>query len=174
MRTILTAGIWLVLPVLVLAADEEPPKDAAPPERNQLKPTNEIESWVFELTDEGDGEVAVDGDAIVFKTTKTTGTDWHVQAYQTGLDLREGKDYVVRFKMKSPQEVTLLLVGQIHEPDWHEIGLHQDIQPTKEFEDYEFEFTATDTVQGNNRIGFVLGIDEGEVHVKDMTLTRKE
>src|SRR5262245_47722269 len=83
---------------------------------------------------------------------KPTGTDWHVQAYQAGLDLKDGKDYVVKFKAKSPQKVSVLLVGQIHEEDWHEIGLHEEVRPGEEFEDFEFEFTAGDTVDKNNRI----------------------
>jgi hypothetical protein len=175
MRTVSTVVLALFLPLISHAADEAPPKDdKAPAAKNLLKPTNELESWVFELNDAATGEMTVDGDAIVFETTETTGTDWHVQAYQTGLELKDGEDYVVRFKMMSPQEGSLLLVGQIHEPDWHEIGLHEEIHPTKEFEDYEFEFTAFNTADKNNRLGFVLGIDKGEVFVKDMTLTRKD
>ena len=86
----------------------------------------------------------VDGDAIVFHTTETTGTDWHVQAYQPELDLKDDKDYVVKFQMKSPENrSTCCSSARINEEDWHEIGLHEDIQPTEEFKDYEFEFTAT-------------------------------
>ena len=174
-RIVTFVMLFVFSPLVSLAADEAPPKDKeAPAAKNLLKPTNDVESWVFELNEKGNGEMTVDGDAIVFETTETTGTDWHVQAYQTGLALEDGKRYVVRFKLQSPQEVTLLLVGQVHEPDWHEIDLHEEIQSTKEFKDYEFEFTARDTADDNNRLGFVLGIDKGEVFVKDMTLLPKE
>lgn len=174
MRSLLIPVLVLLFPLATLAAEEAPPKDAKGEATNLLKPTNDVESWVFEVNDEGKGEMKVDGDAIVLKTTKTTGTDWHVQAYQTELDLEDGKDYVVKFQMKSPDKVTLLLVGQIHEEDWHEIGLHEEIQPGEEFKEYEYEFTANDVADKNNRIGFVLGTDEGEVSVKDMTLTEKQ
>ncbi len=174
MRSLRIAALVLVLPLLALAAEEAPPKDAKTEAKNLLKPTNDVESWALEVNDEGKGEMKVDGDAIVFTTTKTTGTDWHVQAYQPGLDLEDGKDYVVKFQMTSPDKVTLLLVAQIHEEDWHEIGLHEEVNPGEEFKEYEYEFTATDVVDKNNRIGFVLGTDEGEVSVKDMTLTEKQ
>jgi hypothetical protein len=175
LRIFSTVVLSLSFSPLSQAADEAPPKDEkAPTTKNLLKPTNELESWVFELNERGNGEMNLDGDAIVFETTETTGTDWHVQAYQTELDLEDGKEYIVRFKLRSPQEVTLLLVGQVHEPDWHEIGLHEEIHSTKELEDYEFEFTAYNTADKNNRIGFVLGIDKGEVFLQDMTLTPKE
>jgi hypothetical protein len=178
MRSLLVSALLLVFLVTALAADEAPSNDAKSEAKgeakNLLKPTNEVESWVFELNDEGQGEMSVADDAIVFKTTKTTGTDWHVQAYQTELDLEEGKDYIVKFQMKSPDKVALLLLGLINEDDWHEIGLHEEVQPGEEYKEFEYEFTATDVVDGNNRIGFVLGIDEGEVSVKDMTLAEKQ
>jgi hypothetical protein len=175
MRTFLAPSLVLLLPCILLAAEEAPSKDAeAPASKNLLSSENDLEAWTLELTDKGYGEMKVEDDAIVFTTKDTTGTDWHVQAYQTGLPLEDGKDYVVKFKMKSPEKVTLLLVGQVHEPDWHEIGLHEEVRPTEEFEDYEYEFTADNTAEKNNRIGFVLGIDKGAVHVKEMTLTEKD
>jgi hypothetical protein len=167
----LTAALVLMLPFSVLAADEAPQKDAAPAAKNLLKPTNDPESWVFELNDDGDGEMTVDGDAIVFATTVTTGTDWHVQVYQPEIDLKDGQDYVVKFQMKAAKPVDVLLVAGINEDDWHEIGLREELRPTDKFKDCKFEFAAHDTVDKNNRVGFVLGIDRGVVSVKEMTLT---
>jgi len=118
--------------------------------------------------------MTADDGAIIFNTNKIDGTDWHVQTYQPGIDLEDGKTYVVKFAMKSPQEVAVNLVGQIHQVDWHEIGLREQLNPGKEYENFEFEFTARDVVDGNNRIGFVLGFAEGDVFVKDMTLSEKE
>jgi hypothetical protein len=174
MRATLAAATLMLFPFAVIAAEDAPAKDSKPAAKNLLQPTNDLESWVFEINGNGQGRMKVDEDAIVFTTTQIDGTDWHVQAYQPNLDLEEGKEYVVKFQMKSPQEATLLLVAQVHQEDWHEIGLHEELKPGKEFEDYEFEFTASDVVEGNNRIGFVLGMNEGDVVVKDMTLTEKE
>jgi hypothetical protein len=174
MRSLLFGALFLLFPLVALAADEAPPKDAKSEAANLLKPTNDPESWVFELNDAGKGEMTVDGDAIVFHTTETTRTDWHVQAYQPEIDLQDDKVYVVKFQMKSAEPVELLLVAGINEEDWHEVGLHENLSPTDEFKDYQFEFTARDTVDKNNRIGFVLGIDKGVVSVKDMTLTEKK
>jgi hypothetical protein len=174
MRAALAAAIVMLFPFAVMAAEESPAKDAKPAAKNLLQPTNDLESWVFELNGDGDGDMKVVEDTIIFTTTKSDGTDWHVQAYQPQLDLEEGKDYVVKFQMKSPQEVPVLLVANINQEDWHEIGLHEDVQSGKEFDEFEYEFTATDVADGHNRIGFVLGLHEGDVIVKDMTLTEKE
>jgi hypothetical protein len=141
--------------------------------KNLLGKTNDPDSWVFQMSDQGQGDMKADGDAIVFTTSATDGTDWHVQAYQTGLDLKNGKQYVLKFKCKAPQAEGLSVVGQIHEEDWHEIGLHEAVGSSDDFKQFEFEFTAENTVPGNNRIGFVLGNDKGTVSIKDMTLTEK-
>ena len=173
MKTMLICALLILFPAVAMAEDT-PAKDAKGEAKNLLKPTNEPDSWVFELNDAGKGEMKADGDAIVFHTTETTGTDWHVQAYQPELDLKDDQDYVVKFQMKSEEPVEVLLVAVINEDDWHEIGLHESLKPTDEYKDYEFEFTAHDTVDKNNRMGFVLGIDKGVVSVKDMTLTEKK
>ncbi len=173
MRFLLAAVLLIALPFATFAADNSA-TDTKAESKNLLQPTNDPDSWVFELNDAGKGEMAVDGDAIVFHTTETTGTDWHVQAYQPHLDLKDDQTYLVKFQMKAAEPVHLLLVAGINEEDWHEIGLHEEIEPTDEFKDYEFEFTPHNTVENNNRLGFVLGLDKGVVSVKDLTLTEKK
>src|SRR6516164_7847982 len=101
--------------------------------QNLLGKTNDPDSWVFQTSDQGQGDMTADGDAIVFTTSATDGTDWHVQAYQTGLDLKNGKAYVLKFKCKAPQAEGLSVVGQIHQEDWHEIGLHEAVSPSDDF-----------------------------------------
>jgi hypothetical protein len=146
-------------------------KDAKP--KNLLKPTNDVDSWLLELSEGGRGDMKVDGDAIVFHTTETDGTNWHVQAYQTGIDLKNGKDYVIKFKAKAPEATELLVLGVINEDDWHEVGLHEQVESTPDFKQFEFPFTASDVAPNNNRIGFILGADKGTVSIKDLTLTEK-
>lgn len=172
--------LLLLVPAIALAdgttektntAAATKPAEAKP--KNLLKPANDTESWQLELTEGGKGEMKVDGDAIVFKTTETDGTNWHVQAYQTGLDLKNGKNCVVKFKLKAPQANELLLMGLINQDDWHEIGLHEELGPSDDFKQYEFEFTAADTVPNNNRVGFIFGGDKGTYSIKDLTLTEK-
>jgi hypothetical protein len=174
MKSFIALVLLSLVSLPAYAEEAAPKKDDAPAAKNLLKPTNDVESWVFEVNEGGEGSMKADDEAIIFTTTKVDGTDWHVQTYQPGIDLEDGKSYVVKFAMKSPQEIAVNLVGQIHQVDWHEIGLRQQLNPGKEYEEFEFEFTAHDVVDGNNRVGFVLGFAEGDVFVKDMTLTAKE
>ena len=135
-----------------------------------LKPTAEEANWRLETTLKGKGSMVARDGSIAFETSTVGDENWHVQAYQVGLDLKEGAQYVVEFKLRSPDRATVLLLGLINQADWHEIGLHEEINGTPDFVTHKFTFTATGVVPNNNRIGFVLGTDKGTVMVKDMTL----
>ena len=105
MKNVLVAALWMIamsigghatIGLVTPVAAAEPAegqnvesKDAEP--KNLLKPTNELDSWLLELTDGGKGEMKVDEDAIVFDVLETDGTNWHVQAYQTEVPLKDGK-----------------------------------------------------------------------------------
>jgi len=102
-----------------------------------------------------------------------TGTGWHVQAIQGQLQLENGAEYVIRFKMKSPDSCAVTLVGAINQEDWHLIGLIETFVPSSEFRDYEFTFVPHDVVPGNNRILFELGTNPGKVMVKEIVILKK-
>jgi len=138
------------------------------------KPSNKAENWRFEQHEAAKGTMKIDGDAAVFETTNTDGEDWHVQAVMTGLDLKEGKEYVVSFKAKGDPARTIRVGGNIDMDDWHAIGLSEDVELTKDWKDYSFTFKAENVaVDKKNRIGFTLGADKGKVMVKDLTITEK-
>lgn len=180
MKSLLVATVAALFPLAALADDAAKTggaavaaKPADAKSKNMLKPANDPESWRLELNEGGKGDMKAEGDAIVFNVTDIDGTDWHVQAYQTKLDLKNGKEYVVKFKLKAPKANQLLVISGIDEDDWHEIGLHEELGPSEDFKIYEFTFTANDVAPGNNRLGFVMGNDKGTVSVKDLSLTEK-
>jgi hypothetical protein len=140
---------------------------------NLLKPTNKEDSWRLEKAGETKSEMKIEDDAVVFQTTAVDSTDWHVQAVQTNLDLKDGKSYVIKFKAKSPDEISITVNAMIDQDDWHQIGLNEEVQLKKEYAEFSFEFTAADTVAMKNRISFVLGNSKGTVSIKNLTLNAK-
>jgi len=141
--------------------------------KNLLKPINKEESWRLEKHEGAEASLKITDDAAAFNATKLTGTNWHIQAFQVDLDLKEGKDYTLKLKLTASQRRSLLLVATIDTEDWHEIGLHEDLDVDKEVRKFEFTFRAKDVVAKKNRIGFVLGDEKGDLIVKEMTLTEK-
>ena len=142
---------------------------------NLLKPVNDVDSWQFEQHQNGEGTISAEGDSIVFETTAKGSENWHVQAYQVGLDLEEGAEYMLSFEIKGDNEdAVVVLNGSINEEDWHGIGLGREIYLSKDFEKQEIAFWAENVVQANNRIGFILGIQKAKVTVRNMKLTKSE
>jgi len=137
---------------------------------NLLKPANKVENWRFEQDEDGKGKISVDGDAILFEVTAVDGTEWHVQAFQTPLDLKEGKEYTITFKAKADDVREVGVQGGIDEEDWHLIGLDEKAELGKDWKDFKYTFTANDVKEKKNRVGFVLGGAKGKVWVKDLVL----
>src|SRR5689334_19062394 len=115
---------------VVFAAGAEPGAKA-----NLLKPTNKSDTWRFEQHEAGKGTMTVDGDAIAFDVTATGTEPWHVQATQTGLDLTDGKEYVLTFKAKAASDRSVQVNAMIDQDDWHNIGLSELADFGKEWKD---------------------------------------
>ena len=141
--------------------------------KNLLKPLNKVESWRFEQHDGAVGSFKISDDAAVFDATKLTGMDWHVQAFQTDLDLKEGQQYTLKLKLSGSQRRGVILVATTDMGDYHEIGLREDLTVNKEPRTFEFTFRATGVAAKKNRIGFMLGEEKGDLIVKEMSLTEK-
>ena len=137
---------------------------------NILKPANDAKNWRFKQHEEGKGKIAVEGDAILFEVTNVDGTEWHVQAFQTPLDLKDGKEYTLTFKAKAEDMREVEVQAGIDEEDWHMIGLQEKVELTKDWKEYKYTFTANDVKANKNRLGFVLGGAKGKVWVKDLVL----
>ncbi len=144
-------------------------------DENQIaKKTNDVESWYLEKHEDGKSEMMVEEDAIVFKTTQLSTENWHVQCHQNGLAIEEGKLYTVSFSMKSPERVLVTLNACIHEEDWHNIGLTEEIVCQTDYQEYDFEFRAFDVSENSNRVGFLLGNDVGTVFIKNFSIKEVE
>ena len=163
MKRLLAISLMLFFPVVIVAEDA----------KNLLKPVNKAESWRLEQHEGGQATLKISDDAATFNATKVTGTNWHVQVFQTDLDLKEGTEYTLKLKLTASQRRNVMLVAMIDTADWHEIGLHEDLTVDKEVRPFEFTFRASGVVSMKNRIGFVMGDETGDLIVKEMTLTEK-
>ncbi|HEV8606681.1 MAG TPA: carbohydrate binding domain-containing protein [Tepidisphaeraceae bacterium] len=137
---------------------------------NILKPANKTDNWRFEQHEDGKGKISADGDAIVFEVTNVDGTEWHVQVFQTPVDLKNGKEYTITFKAKADEVREVGVQAGIDEEDWHLIGLDEKAELGKEWKDYKYTFTASEVKEKKNRVGFVLGGAKGKVWVKELML----
>jgi Carbohydrate binding domain len=173
---LLTAAIAVASTPATAAAPAATPASpatvpAAP--KNLLKPTAKIENWQFEQLEDATGTIATEGDALAVTVTKVDGTEWHVQVIQPGLDLKEGKTYVVTGKARASVQRFVQIYAGVNEDDYHPIGLDDTIELTPAWRDFTFTFTAETVAAKNNRLGFSLGQEKGTVWLKDVTLAEK-
>ena len=141
--------------------------------KNLLKATNQPATWRFEQHELGKGTMAVDGDAIMFDVTEVGAEEWHVQVVQTGIDLTDGKEYVLTFKAKATPDRSMALNAMVDEDDWHTIGLTDLAEVGADWKDFKYDFKAESTSKGKSRISFHLGNVKGKLWLKDVTLTEK-
>lgn len=116
----------------------------------------------------------MDGETYVFEVTTTGSESWHVQATFSGLNLQEGKEYVLTFKAKGEPARAISVQAMIDVEDWHTIGLTEEVSVEKEFKPFSFTFKADGVAKENkNRISFLMGSEKGVVSIKDLSLTEK-
>lgn len=141
---------------------------------NLLKSSNKMEAWRLEEHEGGKGTIKVDEKGVVITSTKVTGTDWHVQAVMTGLDLTEGKDYVLKFKAKADSLVSVGVNLGIDEEDWHLIGFGEQLTIGKTATEHEFRFRAENVnTKKKNRLTIAVGTETCQVTLTDLSLTAK-
>jgi len=156
------------------AASPASPTTVTAAPKNLLKPTAKVGNWQFEQLEDAAGTIATEGDALAVTVTKVDGTEWHLQAFQPGLDLKEGRTYVVTFKARAAAQRPAQIYAGVNEDDYHPIGLDEVIDLTPAWRDLTFTFTADSVAAKNNRLGFSLGQEKGTVWLKDVTLAEKQ
>ena len=140
---------------------------------NLLKSPEKPESWRTEAHDPAKAKTTVDDESLKVEVTASDGTDWHVQLVYTALDLKDGKEYVLKFKARAEADRQVPVNAMIDQDDWHQIGLSETADVTKEWKTFEYEFKADQTVASKNRISFIVGSDKGAIWIRNVTLTEK-
>jgi hypothetical protein len=101
--------------------------------------------------------------------TNVTGTSWHAQFNQPGLELKKGQFYTLTFRAKADKNRRINInASQAHEP-WSGLGLAAGIDLTTEFSEHRFGFRAN-ADDDNARITFVIGQAVGRITLADIRL----
>jgi formylglycine-generating enzyme required for sulfatase activity/tRNA A-37 threonylcarbamoyl transferase component Bud32 len=151
--------------------------DPGPPIRHPrevLKPIEVAASWALYVHEGAKGSLDATDNATVFHADAITDNPWHVQAFQVGIDLADGKEYVLKFNARASKPRSAQLVVGIDHEDWHSVGVDEKVSLTEEFRPFAFTFRAHDAAQNQNRVGFILGGETGTVFIKDMSLVESE
>ncbi|MGB9718631.1 MAG: carbohydrate binding domain-containing protein [Thermoproteota archaeon] len=110
---------------------------------------NGLDGWVVEVHDgaQASGRVIEEngGRILEIKVTRLGSESWHVQFNQPGLRIREGENYLVRFRAKADKTVSVSVsLVQAHEP-WRLVSQRVEVSLTTEWKEYEIALVASES-----------------------------
>lgn len=95
---------------------------------------------------------------------------WDFQVHQIGLDLTEGKPYILKFwaRANEPREVNINV--RLDKDPWESVGLDASIELPTQWKHYEFYFTATKPEKNHCRVSFNFQNQIGEAWIAGVEL----
>jgi serine/threonine protein kinase/WD40 repeat protein len=151
------------------------PSPAARPEpaeaTGEPRPLETARLFALELFGTAQATLAAEGNVCRVDIAAVDDTTWHARITKLFEDPQPGATYTVRFRAKADAPRRIFLGGFIDEPEWHSIGLSQDVPLTEVWQDYQYEFQAKD-LAAENSIQFNIGDQTGTVWIADFTLTK--
>ncbi|MCW3098919.1 MAG: hypothetical protein JWL77_4537 [Chthonomonadaceae bacterium] len=144
------------------------------------KTTDLAHAWFLEKTapaqgtlqerDALEGPVGTAGRVLRLDVSALGTQNWHVQCYQTGVNLQEGKTYQLSFWAKADHPRKLSVSVVLDKPNYNPLGLATSVDLTPNWQKYMMPFTAQHIVPNHGRVGFILGDALGTVSLAGITL----
>jgi WD40 repeat protein/serine/threonine protein kinase len=148
---------------------EETPREPAEAPGASL-PAEVIHLFALEVHDRARATLTTPENTQRVDVTAIGDVNWNVELVQVFDDFQEGATYTIHFRAKADAPRRIVVYGQIAIPDWHPIGLTQDVGLTEKWQSYECQFRSKD-LAAVNKIAFILGEQTGTVWIADFTLT---
>jgi hypothetical protein len=113
----------------------------------------------------------VPGKAVRLSVERAGTQGWHVQFYQTGLDLSEGEVYTLKFWARADRKRGIGLSATLDQADYHNIGLGEAVTLTTAWQPFRLTFRAKRTVAKHGRLAFAVGSAAGTVDLAGVSLS---
>jgi hypothetical protein len=125
---------------------------------------------LLQAQDALEGPVGIRGNVLRMEVTVLGTENWHIQCYQAGINMKEGRAYQLTFWAKADRPRKLSINGIVDQPDWRSLGLGTSVDLTTNWERYTLPFTAQHVVPNHGRVSFVLGDAVGTVSLAGISL----
>jgi hypothetical protein len=141
-----------------------------------LKTAEAKASWVVQETGGITSKLEpVDG-ALRWSADKAGTESWHLQIFQTGLPLEDGKFYTVSLEAKlgkgsAEAAHEIEVSAMLDQADWRGIGLYKTVTVSAEWKRSAWSFRAENTVAGHGRLNLSLRNKPGVVELRNVHLT---
>lgn len=134
--------------------------------------SNDISGWTLQLTgDQVSATVSAETGIGTFDITQTDGTNWHIQFFQYGIELKQGGTYRYSFDAWSDAPGTQMFtyIGRNSDPwDFYWDGNTPSLPV--EPEHYSFDFTMNKATDPNARVVFDFGMETGVIYIDNVKI----
>jgi tetratricopeptide (TPR) repeat protein len=136
--------------------------------------------WSLETTAPGRGAMRVSdalgtppgvkGRAIHFDVQAIGRDGWNVQCYQSGVDLQDGRGYLLSLWARSDRKRPLHLDIIMDKPNWRRVGVTTTVSLTPQWRKYLLPFTSDKPEPAHSRVSVILGEALGPVELCAISL----
>jgi hypothetical protein len=137
-----------------------------------LRNAGEAASWVVQDTNGVTSKLERVEGGLRWSADRAGTELWHLQIFQTGLPLEDGKTYTVTLEARlgkgSQQDVEVS--AMLDQADWHNVGLTKTAILGPDYRTFEWSFRAENVVQGHGRLNISLRNEPGVVELRSVRL----
>ena len=125
--------------------------------------------WVIEKHDDALATKDTTNNQTSLKIESITSVPWHIQYKYTGINIQNGRKYILKFMAKGDKNMSIGIACQQNFAPWDGLGLSETFKLTDDFKLYEIPFFSTNDCE-NSKITFIIGYNTGIITLKNISL----
>lgn len=139
---------------------------------NLLAPPEDLYNWQVYTAGVARAALRRESGGLRLDVSTSDGTARHVQFFQRGIDLREGRSYTLRFRARADTLRDMWVEAHLDQPDYHNVGLGRIVPLVPEWQAFTDTFRATRVLASDTGVPcFVVGSKAGTVWLADISLS---
>jgi hypothetical protein len=148
--------------------------------KNLLTDSNDADTWFLFSTEQARGTLKQEtdprgGPMLAVTVTAASREAWHLILMRPSLDLKEGKEYTLRFLARADRAREIEVQSQVSKGDFHNLGLSETIALGTTWKACTIKFTTRGTLPEHNRLPqFCLGRTDGTVWLANASLVESK
>ncbi|WP_421895108.1 carbohydrate-binding protein [Marinoscillum sp.] len=131
--------------------------------------SNGATGWESYVNGAANASPGVAGGEMHASITSGGSANWHVQWYQTGVNMQNGVDYTLTFKARAASNRTIGASVEMSNSPYTGY-FNQSVSLTTQMQTFSYDFTMTAATDANARVLFNLGASNGDVYIDDVVL----
>jgi hypothetical protein len=133
-----------------------------------------LQGWKQEQGSGAKMEAAVEAEGdthcVHIRTLKPGEQSWNLQFHWTGLDLKNGQPYTLRFRARTEKAREVSISARFDIDPWRFIGLQETATLEPQWKEYQFTFRCKEPMPNHTRISFDFKNQLGDFWIANVSL----